>query len=72
MPVFANPALSSNCTIINKINYLASRDFPPCPIDTRVFHCYLVARWLLEIKRVRHDISSKTYYQIGCRQHEAG
>ena len=58
--------LHLKCIIFNKINCIASRDFPACPIDTRNFRCYLVARWLLEIKRARDGFSSKTHNQISC------
>jgi hypothetical protein len=50
MPFFMILALSLKCLIFNKINEITSRDFPACPIDTRKYHCYLVARWLLVIK----------------------
>jgi hypothetical protein len=50
IPLFVVPALSSKYLIFNNINTITSRDFPACPIDTRKFRCYLVARWLLEIK----------------------
>jgi hypothetical protein len=50
MPFFVVLAFSSKCRIFNNINAITSRVFPACPIDTRKFRCYLVARWLLEIK----------------------
>ncbi len=50
IPFFMIPPLTLNCIIFNKFNKMTSHDFPACPIDTRKYHCYLVARWLLEIK----------------------
>ena len=71
MPFFMIPARSLKCFIFNKINMITSRDFTACPIDTHEHHCYLVARWLLEIKWSRYGVNSETYYQICCRYNEA-
>jgi hypothetical protein len=50
IPLFVVLALSIKCLIFNNINKITARVFPACPIDTRKFSCYFVARWLLEIK----------------------